>query len=132
MMFKRVFIMLLGSILLLSLCSCGGEDSPDIDYESNELQAVSSERATEATLVSTYHDWFYGELDAAAQSELTYKDFVAQIGCEASWYNALSDYRVYTWEAEGDPSVKIGATFENNDGTWKCKYFNGNNIGAAL
>lgn len=103
----------------------------ELDYASEEMQEVSSERASEETLVSTYHDWFNGELDAAAQKELTYEDFVAQIGCEASWYNAWGDYRVYTWEADGAPSVKVGATFEEVDGAWKCKYFNGNNIGAT-
>lgn len=138
-------------VLVLSLAACGGDKTEPtsgtnasgssaseaassankLDYASEELQEVSADRASKDTIIAAYHDWFNGELDATARAELVYEDFVTQLGCEASWYNAWGNYRVYTWEADGEPFAKVGATFEEAGGVWKCKYFNGNNIGAS-
>jgi len=60
-----------------------------IDYDSTEIQPVSSDRAAREYLVETVSVWLEGGTvfpEGTEMAKRTYEDFVTHIGCEASEY----------------------------------------------
>ena len=143
---KSAVMILLSMVLLLGLFGCGADNGAvqngngletgaiskyNIDVDTEGEQPMSDRRATEDTLKQTYHTWYQG-MDSAVRSGITYDDLVKEIGMDPSAFQHSGSYRMYIWVAEGDSSIKLHATFREEDGRWVFVSLNGNNIGAAL
>lgn len=128
---KKIFIVVLAVVLMLSLAACGQKDDAGsgaeaeaevaetgtgIDLKGSGRQTVSDERATEEQLQAAL-DW--QESLGDDKFKLTYEDYKQQIGCDASEYewNAASNYGVYYWFASDDDTVSLNPVFKDGDGT---------------
>lgn len=128
---KRILIIVLAMVLMIALCACGqkadtgGAAEPEanaaeadagFDLKGEGKQAVSEDRATVEQLQAAL-DWQEGMGDE--KFKLTYEDYKAQIGCDASEYewNGTSNNGAYYWYASDDESVSLTPVFKNGDGT---------------
>jgi len=91
-------------------------DDGEFDIHGEGKQTVSEERATVETLQAAM-DWQEG-LPSDEKFALTYEDYKAQIGCDASEYewNGLGNYGTYFWYASDDDGVSFHPTFKDGDG----------------
>jgi|GEM_PF-476691 len=106
------------------------DDNPfNLDYESAEVQEMSSERLPQATL-KEFYDYFVG-LGAAGRENLTYADMVEHIGCEASEFSFTSGYRIYVWRAEENDFAQMNASIPGNNGVWKNPFMSAYNLGTT-
>jgi len=95
-----------------------------IDFDSEEVQAMSEERAALEKLQETVQEWLDGATFFLDDSR-TYGDFVGFIGCDATEYNFDGSARCYTWIADGADNSKLSVWFkENAAGNW-CLYSTG-------
>ena len=97
----------------------------DLDYESADPQAMSSERLTKAELLDAYNH--FGNMDADERSNITYEDIVEYIGCDASEFYGLSS-RSYVWYASDDQYAQMNATFLNDGGDWTNPFMSHGNL----
>ena len=128
MKMKKIFAIVLVVALVFALGACskktddGGSSpnvsgSPDtgskIDIKGSGRQTVSDERATEEQLQAAL-DWQESHAD---KFSLTYEDYVAQIGVEASEYEwSGSTYGTYFWFASDDSNVSLHPSFTGGTG----------------
>lgn len=80
-------------------------------------QKMSDERAAMSVLVET-KDVFLGGSTMFFTSDKTYADFVAHIGCDASYYSFSGGNRNYTWCPEGNDNAKLMITFADSGNGW--------------
>lgn len=80
-------------------------------------QKMSDERAAMSVLVET-KDVFLGGSTMFFGSDKTYADFVAHIGCDASYYSFSGGQRNFTWCPEGNDSAKLMITFADSGKGW--------------
>lgn len=80
-------------------------------------QKMSDERAAMSVLVET-KDVFLGGSTMFFGSDKTYADFVAHIGCDASYYSFSGGKRNFTWCPEGNDSAKLMITFADSGNGW--------------
>ena len=139
--------LLLSLILIFAFCACGGpasngtqtSDAPNVgnetdaaganpynlDYEMADVQEMSSDRMTKAELLATY-DHFVG-MDASERKNITYKDIVEHLGCDASEFYGLTS-RSYVWYASDDQYAQMNATFLNDGGDWSNPIMSSGNL----
>ena len=146
---KKVLAIVLTLALVFALGACGkkaegdaaGEKSGDkdvavvdanpfnLDYESAEVQEMSSERLSQDAL-KEFYDYFVG-LGAAGRENLTYADMVEHIGCEASEFSFTSGYRIYVWRAEENAFAQMNASIPESNGVWKNPFMSAYNLGTT-
>ena len=125
---KRTLSLLLALALTLGLTACGdkggdggGKDSAlsGIDMKSEEVQEVSSDRASEDTLHETFYTYLGGLnyfTDGDSQAKLTYADLKEHIGVDCSDYRYDATYErgIYTWYASEDDAISLSLFFGDN------------------
>ena len=143
---KKLLALLLATLMLFSLCACdseektGGEDVAAgkedsglaIDFEAEGQQTVSEARAKMDVLVETRDVWLEGKMTFAfADTAKTYEDFVAHIGCDASFYEnkAEDGERWFTWVAEEDETAQLLAVFWETPEGWVLYSIGSTNLG---
>ena len=146
---KKALAIVLVLALVFALGACGkkaegesnGEKAGDkdaavvdanpfnLDYESAEVQEMSSERLSQDAL-KEFYDYFVG-LGAAGRENLTYADMVEHIGCEASEFSFTSGYRIYVWRAEENSFAQMNASIPESNGVWKNPFMSAYNLGTT-
>lgn len=143
---KKLIALLMAFVMVMSFAACGGEKEAEteapkagdieaefgIDLEAAGQQNMSDERASEDVLVETRDTWLGGQMTFALDSDpKTYEDFVAHIGCDATYYEYLADdqERHFIWVAEGDDTAKFLAVFWETPNGWTLYSVGSTNIG---
>ena len=151
---KKLLALLLALSMVFALAACGnkattetsgeagtesaatvdafGEAKYGLNFESEDVQAMSDERATVEVLAETAKDWLGGAtLHAYSSDKKTYEDFVAHIGCDPTeyQYDAKNGYRTFIWKAENDDTAWFSAFFLESDGAWELYTTSSANLG---
>lgn len=126
---KKVASIFLAVLMCIVVSGCGNANQYDetvfnLDYESEESQAMSSDRVSTSKLQSVFN-WLDGQGDKLY--DLTYKDVASWAGCHASTYSNLFGKRHYVWESD-DQSTSLGVSCETIGGEWAVTGFSGNNL----
>ena len=125
---KKLIALVLTMLMILSLTACGGEGGDGggkdsalsgIDMKSEEIQEVSSDRASEDTLHETFYTYLGGLnyfTDGDEQAKLTYADLKEHIGVDCSDYRYDATYErgIYTWYASEDDAISLSLFFGDN------------------
>ena len=120
---KKLIALLLALVMMMSFAACGGNENGDeapagkdiekefgIDLDAAGRQNMSTKRAAESVLTETRDTWLGGKMTFAFDSEQkTYEDFVAHIGCDATYYEYKAEdmERHFIWVAEGDDTAML-------------------------
>lgn len=130
---KKLLIVMISVIMVLSMAACGGSgnkgnDNPyNLDMKSTEVQPMSEERASIDVLRETFYTYLGGlnYFEGSEQEKLTYSDVKDHIGVDPSEYRYDENYEaeLYTWYADGDDNVILSIWFKDGK-IYACGAFN--------
>lgn len=126
---KRLLGILFAVLLCITVTGCGNASKYndtvfDLDYESDESQDMSEDRASSSKLKRVF-TWLDGKDDRIY--DLTYEDVASRVGCHASSYSNLFGSRHYVWDCDGDGGYSLGISCDLIGGEWAVTSFSENN-----